>query len=232
MPEPMPEHISLRSYGASHGSHAHDHYQVLVGLEGVLELEVEGRGQRIGAGDAFLVPPGDSHDFESAGGSRCLVLDTRLDLWSLCAPSPARATQILPLASYLAQALLQHQPLAALHGPALLLEAWRHPAGLQRQKQRRRIDWTALAAWVQVRLHEPLTVADLAARVHLSPSQFALRCHEAHGISVMQWLRLQRLDRARLLRDGGMAVAEVARRTGYRSPSALTAAMRRAAFVP
>jgi len=68
--------------------------------------------------------------------------------------------------------------------------------------------------------------------VHLSPSQFALRCHEVHGISVMQWLRLQRLDRARLLRDGGMAVAEVARRTGYRSPSALTAAMRRAAFVP
>ncbi|RYF42270.1 MAG: AraC family transcriptional regulator [Comamonadaceae bacterium] len=221
------EQLSLRSYGASPGSHAHDHFQVLVGLEGVLELEVEGRGQRIGAGDGFLVAPGDTHDFESAGGSRCLVLDTRLDLWSLCAPSPVRAAQMRPLASYLAQALLQHQPLAALHGPALLLEAWKAPSGLPPQKPRRRIDWTALAAWAQMRLHTPLTVAELAAQVHLSPSQFALRCHEAHGMSAMQWLRRQRLDRARLLRDAGLPVADVARRTGYRSPSALTAAMRR-----
>lgn len=231
---PVLEHLSLRSYGASHGSHAHDHFQALVGLEGVLELEVEGRGQRIGAGDAFLVAPGDTHDFESAGGSRCLVLDTRLDLWSLCAPAPhpGRSAQMLPLASYLAKALLHHQPLAVMHGPALLLEAWRQPAGLQRHKPRRRIDWLALAAWAQARLHEPLTVADLAAQVHLSPSQFALRCQEGQGVSAMHWLRQLRLERARLLRHSGLPVAEVARRTGYRSPSALTAALRRALLVP
>ena len=33
------ESLSLRDYGPSHGSHSHDHFQVLVGLEGVLELE-------------------------------------------------------------------------------------------------------------------------------------------------------------------------------------------------
>jgi AraC-like DNA-binding protein len=114
-----------------------------------------------------------------------------------------------------------------LHGPALLLEAWNAPTAMQPPKPRRRIDWTALAAWTQMRLHTPLTVDDLAAQAHLSPSQFALRCHEAHGVSVMQWLRRQRLERALLLRGTGMAVAEVARRTGYRSPSALTAALRR-----
>lgn len=224
---PAPGHLSLRTYGAAPGSHSHDHFQVLVGLDGVLELEVEGRGQRIAAGDGWLVAPGDRHDFESAGGSRCLVLDTRLDLWSLCAPSPAHPAQIPPLAGYLAQALLHNQPLASLHGPALLLEAWKQPGEAPPHKPRRRIDWPALAAWAQARLHEPLTVADLAARAHLSVSQFALRCHEANGISAMQWLRAQRLDRARLLRESGLAVAEVARRTGYRSPSALTAALRR-----
>jgi len=45
------DHLSVRDYGASHGSHDHDHFQILVGLEGVLELEVAGRGQRIAAGD-------------------------------------------------------------------------------------------------------------------------------------------------------------------------------------
>jgi AraC-like DNA-binding protein len=222
-----PEALSLRTYGPSPGSHAHDHFQALVGLEGVLELEVEGRGRRIAAGDAFLVAPGDRHDFESATGSRCLVLDTRLDLWSLCAAAPRDRRQVGSLAHYLSHALLRHQPLAALHGPGLLLEAWgrpQPPAGT-----RRRIDWPALQAWAQPRLDQPLSVAQLAQQAHLSPSQFALRCHEAHGVPVMQWLRLQRLARAQQLRAMGLPVAEVARRTGYRSPSALTAALRRAA---
>ncbi len=217
--------LSLRTYGASHGSHSHEHFQALIGLDGVLDLEVEGHGRRIAAGDAVLVAPGDRHDFESAGGSQCLVLDTRLDLWSLCATSPARSAQIAPLAKYLAQALLSSQPLATLHGPSLLLEAWRPPVPSQRP--RRQMDWPALSAWVQARLHESLSVPQLAQQVHLSASQFALRCHQAHGCAPLQWLRGQRLAHARQLRDSGLAVAEVARRAGYRSPSALTAALRR-----
>ena len=217
--------LSLRTYGASHGSHAHDHFQALVGIDGVLELEVEGRGLRIAEGDAFLVTPGERHDFEARGGSQCLVLDTRIPLWSRCRPLPARSQTLGPLARYLAQALSQQQPLATLHGPALLLEAWR-PAAIA-ARAHRRIDWTELAAWTQARMHQPLTVADLAARVFLSASQFTQRCHEIHGVAPMQWLRTQRLAHARQLREGGLAVAEVARRTGYRSPSALTAALRR-----
>jgi len=217
--------LSLRTYGASPGSHAHDHFQVLVGLEGVLDLEVGGRGQRVTAGSAYLIAPGERHDFESTTGSRCLVLDTRLSLWLRCGARPERPRQIQPLADYLAQALLHHQPLAALYGPTLLLEAWKPAASSERV--RRPIDWPLLAAWVQARLHVPLSVADLAERVFLSPSQFALRCQDANGLTPMQWLRQQRLSRARQLRGSGVAVAEVARRTGYRSPSALTAALRR-----
>jgi len=49
---PSSNELSLRRYGASRGSHAHDHFQVLIGLDGVLDLEVEGRGRRVGAGMA------------------------------------------------------------------------------------------------------------------------------------------------------------------------------------
>lgn len=215
--------LSLRAYGASHGSHSHAHHQLLVGLEGILELEVEGRGSRVGAGDALLVPAGERHDFASAAGSRCLVLDSADPLWAECGALPHRPRQVAALAHYLSLAL--PQSLAFAHAPALLLDAWRAPQAPIRP--RRRIDWEALGAWVQARLHQPVSVADLAQRAFLSPSQFALRCHEAHGLSPLQWLRLQRLQRARLLRAQGLAVQEVARRTGYRSPSALTAALRR-----
>ena len=218
--------LSLRAYGASHGSHSHGHHQLLVGLEGVLELEVEGRGTRVGPGDALLVPPGERHDFASAGGSHCLVLDSDHPLWSGCGTLPHRPRQVAALAQYLAQAI--DRPLVLAQAPALLLDAWRRPQSPQHG--RRRIDWPALAAWVESRLDQAVSVAELARKVHLSASQFALRCHEAQGMGPQEWLRMQRLLRARQLRDAGLAVKEVARRTGYRSPSALTAALRRSGF--
>lgn len=222
--------LVLRRYDGSYGGHAHDHFQVLVGLEGVLELEIEGRGRRLRPGEGWVVAPGDTHDFGSRDGSLCLVLDTRQPLWERRLGRAAAAPQFGALAQYLAHSLGQHTPplLALQHGPALLLEAWgandRPAAG----SARRRIDWIALAGWARARMHLPLTVADLAAQALLSPSQFAQRCREEQGTSPMHWLRVQRLHQARLLREGGLDVAAVARRTGYRSPSALTAALRRA----
>ena len=225
---PAPHGLSLRRYGASRGSHAHDHFQILVGLDGQLDLEVEGRGRRIAAGDGWVVEPGDRHDFEARDGARCLVLDTREMPWARAAGRAPLAPQALSLARYLTLCLGQADApaLALQHGPALLLEAWGPlPASASR---RRPIDWAALSLWAQARWHRPLSVADMAAVVCLSPSQFAQRCRDELGVAAMQWLRQQRLAHARQLRGHGLGVAEVARRTGYRSPSALTAAMRRA----
>jgi len=227
----QPRHeLALRDYGDSHGSHAHDHFQVLIGLDGVLEIEVEGRGCGIGAGQAQVIAPGERHDFNARKhGSLCLVLDTTQPAWARCAErAPTGAPQLHTLARYLAQCIRQPQAsaLALLHGPALLLEAW-SPGPASSDSRRRRIDWPLLADWARARWHEPLGVADLADVACLSPSQFAQRCREEQGMSPMHWLRSLRLAHARELRLGGMGVAETARRTGYRSPSALTAALRR-----
>ncbi|HQS00928.1 MULTISPECIES: AraC family transcriptional regulator [Comamonadaceae] len=218
--------LSLRQYGASPGSHAHAHFQVLLGLDGVLELEVQGRGQRIGSGQGCVIAPGERHDFEARSGSRCLVLDTAQTSWAACPVQPARPAQALALAHYLAQALAQPASLAQHYGPLLLLDAWRVPGPASRRRERP-IDWARLTHWTRQHLHEALSVAQLAQQVFLSPSRFAERCRDETGLSVMQWLRSQRLALAVQLRDGGLSVAETAQRCGYQSPSALTAALRR-----
>jgi AraC-like DNA-binding protein len=219
--------LTLRHYGASHGSHAHDHFQVLIGLDGVLELEVDGRGRRIAAGDGCVIPPGERHDFSVDGRSQCLVLDSTLSAWQrhagLAAPSPHAHA----LAQCLAHSVTQDHPLATLYGPLLLLEAWQKTS--TPRSARRPIDWAALAAWAATRHDASLDVAALAARCCLSASQFNARCRIEMGMSAMHWLRGLRLAQARMLRDAGTSVAETARRTGYRSPSALTAALRRQA---
>lgn len=223
--------LALRDYGAAHGSHAHDHFQVLIGLEGVLDIEVEGRGAGIGAGQAQVVAPGDRHDFQARDAhSRCLVLDTPHAGWARCAErAPDGAPQLHALARYLAHCIAQPQSaaLALLNGPALLLEAWRPAPAVAADARRRRIDWALLADWARARWHEPLGVADLAEVACLSASQFAQRCRDEQGMAPMHWLRALRLAHARALRLDGMGVAQAARRTGYRSPSALTAALRR-----
>ncbi|WP_295522964.1 AraC family transcriptional regulator [uncultured Pseudacidovorax sp.] len=261
---PTPAALSLRDYGPSRGSHAHDHFQVLVALQGVLSLDVEGRGRRLAAGQGFVVAPGDRHDFEAeAGASRCLVLDTRDAAWTTHAGRAAQGPHAAALASFLGLCLSQPQPpaLALAQAPLLLCEAWSVPASstapafataaaegtgttvprgfmhpgsgtptgaLDRGLPRGRpIDWAALSSWVAAHWHRPLGVEDLAARAFLSPSQFAQRCRDERGLSPLAWLRALRLAEARRLRASGLAVAETARRTGYRSPSALTAALRR-----
>lgn len=221
--------LSLRQYGPSPGSHAHDHFQVLLGLEGTLELEVEGRGQRIAAGGGCVIAPGARHDFEAHNNARCLVLDTAQPDWASAVDTPAQPATALALAQYLQLALTQEDCLAQHYGPLLLLNCWRAPLARPTRSQRR-IDWNGLTAWCTRQLHTPLTVADLAQQVFLSPTQFAVRCQQETGMRPMQWLRDLRLQRARHLRAQGLAVADIARRCGYQSASALTAALRRTAL--
>lgn len=219
------ERLDVRTYTQAHGSHAHAHFQILVGLDGVLELEIEGRGLRVEPGGGCVVAPGERHDFESLGGARCLVLDSTYSGWADATPAPGEPTAAL--AQYLAEAWEKGLPRARALGPALLFESWRPPFE-EAVRPHRPIDWSFLAQWARDRWIETRVVtADLAAVVHLSPTQFAARCRKELGQSVQQWLRGLQLDHAQAQRARGFSVAEAARRGGYRSPSAYTAALRR-----
>ena len=218
--------LSLRQYGPSPGSHVHDHFQVLLGVQGELELEVQGKGQRIAVGGGCVIAPGQRHDFEARAHARCLVLDTTQPAWADCTGAPAHSASALALASYLKLALAQRNTLALQYGPLLLLDCWRTPAPTPARSQRH-IDWHAMAHWAQLHSHQPLTVADLAQQVFLSPTQFAARCRRETGMSAMQWLRDLRMTQARALRATGLSLAETAQRCGYQSASAFAAAWRR-----
>jgi AraC-like DNA-binding protein len=79
---------------------------------------------------------------------------------------------------------------------------------------------SAVLGYVRGHLSEPLTVADLAEQVSLSPSAFAHLFREITGRSPYQFVKEMRLDRAReLLIDGQPTVARVAQEVGYGSVS-------------
>jgi transcriptional regulator GlxA family with amidase domain len=77
----------------------------------------------------------------------------------------------------------------------------------------------ALAAvldWAGEHLDRPLTVADLAARAHLSPRTFARRFREEIGATPLQWILEQRVRLAQeLLETTDDSVERIARRAGF-----------------
>ncbi|MBU8552439.1 GlxA family transcriptional regulator [Streptomyces rochei] len=84
-------------------------------------------------------------------------------------------------------------------------------------------------AWALARLHEPLTVPQLAAHAHLAPRTFARRFVTETGTTPLRWLLTARLDRAReLLESTELAVDHIADRCGLGSPSNLRLHFRRA----
>ncbi|REE58240.1 AraC family transcriptional regulator [Streptomyces sp. 3212.3] len=80
---------------------------------------------------------------------------------------------------------------------------------------------------MEERLAEPLPIADLAAAVSLSGSQFTRQFRASTGTSPHQYLLSLRLEQAcRLLRAGTMAIGEVAVESGFSHQEHLTRVMR------
>ena len=79
---------------------------------------------------------------------------------------------------------------------------------------------SAVLEYVREHMSEPLTVADMADLVNLSPSAFAHLFRDVTGRSPYQFLKEMRLDRAReLLVDGNFTVARISKEVGYASVS-------------
>ena len=65
--------LTLRQYTRDLIVHSHDHAQLVFGLSGALDFEVDGRGSQVIQQSFVVVPSGFHHACGSANGSRCLL---------------------------------------------------------------------------------------------------------------------------------------------------------------
>lgn len=201
---------SLRRYSGEYGAHAHDHAQVLVGLSGRLELELDGRAAFVDASCGLIVPAGVAHGYLAPCAARVLVIE-----------SPVRAG----LARIRKFAPPAHWKVAghALDAATAVDEL----AGTGTLLQRRPIDLDRLQSSVDDELHADWSTARLAALCQLSPQRFHARFMELTGMAPAAFVRNRRLDEAQRLLRAGLALEAVALQVGYASASALAFALRR-----
>ena len=213
--------------------HRPDAAQVLACLGGRGEALVAGRFVPVGAGEAYLTPPGVLHAYRALPG----------DEWTLVwAHLPAASGLDAPTAPLVARRdasglCAAVDGLLREHGggqDAAVLRAWAELVGVEAHRLLRPSvsgDSALEALWADVdaSLARPWTLAGLARLAGVGPEQLRRRCRKACGRSPLAQVRHLRLRRAAaLLAQTGMPVAEVAAAVGYGDAFAFSQAFRRA----
>jgi AraC-like DNA-binding protein len=235
---PMFVTAEVRSYGAHVERHAHPHAQIIVPLDGVMEIEVEGRGDRLTTGVYAALDIGITHDFHAERGTHFLIIDLGEDTLrdnpevARGLPFRQRVRPLNPRASrflryYAAElqrgSLADHpRQLLALSGLALLAEA--PVAGSPRRHAARIV---AAAHWIEAegtaRRAPTGLVTGIARRFALSRSHFGALFRREIGRSPKQYEIDLRLARAcDLLRGSARSVSEIAVEVGYENVSSFT----------
>lgn len=231
--------LSQRHYQQEVINHSHDHHQVVIGLTGALDFAMQGQARCVQAAQLMFVPEHTVHACHSQAGSQCLVVDLPAGPWlSAQLGSDASSQLIEQLAlqpqrqltlaqSQLCQWLSQHavaETAQAEHGTALLMAQLLNTPPL-----RQSLPLAELSQFIDQHLAEPLSVADLAKRCHLSPAQLNRRFLQELGLTPMQFVRQRRLQQAMLwLRHSRWPISLIASKLGYQSDSAFSAAVRAA----
>lgn len=198
---------TLRHYLGAHEAHAHAHAQLLFGLAGRLELEVDGRAAWVDPGTGLIVPPGALHAYEAARAAQVWVVDA-------------------PAAPGLEQVRRFGLPVGwtpSMNAAALVALA----GGAPRVRARRRLDPARLEQALVGRLHEDWPNHRMAALYALSPPRFHARWLALTGMAPQAWLRARRLDVAAALLRSGLTLDAAALQVGYAGASALAFALRR-----
>jgi len=224
----------VRVYKGLGGYHVHPFAQVIVPLDGLMEIEVEGRGARLTPNVFAALDVSEKHDFDTAKDTRFLVFDVGKDVLAKNVglarglPFGQGVRTIDPRAfrflRYYAMEL-QHQTLAkpsrqllALSGLALLAEA---SADVRPRKHAARI--AAAARWIEDHAHTSDGIADIAMRFALSRSHFVALFQREMGRSPKQHAIDARMSRAvDLLLKSGRSISEIAFEIGYDNVSGFT----------
>lgn len=232
--------LTLRHYLEAPIAHSHDHAQLVFGLSGHLDLEVDGRGSQVRESSVMVLPFCAHHACGSRDGSRCLVLDVPDEHWvaqSLGEHADA-SRRLLDQPARLALTPQQHtlvqwlanspvdDPLIVQQGAVLLLASLNHPQA--QPLPGRRLPYAAFNAHIERHAAHPLQVTDLARLANLSVARLHARFMTECGQTPMDYIRGRRLHMALgLLRETPLPVGEIASRVGYASQSAFAAAMLR-----
>ncbi len=226
--------VSLRRFGAVEESDIHGFHQIVLGLDGAMDMAAGGVERRIDHQGAWIVPAGARHDYFSID-THNLQLVVDVPATSLAVPEayferarPVRVDQhVTQLVRQLSHRADESRRFS-WHAAARLCEALLTDASQKTSADARRLDFYRIDAWMRQRLSRPLEVADLAAHCGLGVRRFHQLFAEGFGETPFRYLQRLRLDTALALLDNPRcSLTQIALDSGFADQSAFTHAFAR-----
>ncbi|WP_106477279.1 helix-turn-helix domain-containing protein [Phytohalomonas tamaricis] len=222
--------------------HAHDHHQLVIGLTGQAEFEIDGQCGMLSVRGGCFVPAGSEHFYEGIGENRQLIIDLPDDAPALSGlyrhhvrlfDQPGYFELDDNLCQYLQFMVLElsRENLCSASSDLLattLLNGLHNRLHERLTSSSSRLDIAMLDAYIEAHLDAPLCVDDLARKACLSSAHFSEVFRQQTGLSPYQYVLRKRLDAAQqLLESTSLPLITIAERTGFANQSALSHAFRR-----
>lgn len=213
---PMTNILSLRSYSTKPTNHAHDYYQLVLPLRGVISIQVGQFSGNVVAGECVIVRKHQEHIFNANPEALFVVADmnTIPEHIAHCTSNVFAVSKSLSCFLMFIEAQLQHQINRdlehAMFSTFYLL--------LAEQELLPRLDSRIAKAvhYIQHNIQDPLTVNQLAKIACLSCTQFKLLFKKQTGLTVHGYVAKFRMEKAQaLLSHTDFPVQQVGEMVGY-----------------
>lgn len=219
----MRDSIEVMSYHNTADAHRHHHTQIVLPLSGHLVLDVESQQQAVQFGQACFISTDQPHTHLAREENRCLILNA-LPIWDSNIASEfnfidltPQAQAYLPFLSSLihdsSNPLKTHQALNLLGHLLPIPQEKILKADARLAKAKHQLDHNFTESW---------RLAELAAEVHLSPSQLTVLFKRHLGMTPKQYLLQRRLSEAKIwLSSSNKSLECIAEKVGISNASAL-----------
>ncbi|WP_434362698.1 AraC family transcriptional regulator [Parasalinivibrio latis] len=247
MPEKVPASEVITLPEEQH-HHAHQYHQVVIGLRGQSEFDVQGYGSLVGPGQGCLVSSNSDHAYVGMGNNQILVINLPIDEanhdWHTRMDAMFEQQVYFNLDSQgeLLVRALSAEMLASPDDPLLarasadtilcvMQRHFRNPSTVFHRGQR--LDLDVVERYILQHLNRKISVAQLAGQCFLGESQFHYLFKQQTGITPHQFVLDRRLKMAReLIKEGELTFSQIADSCGFASQSGLTSAFTRSFGMP
>ena len=217
------DRLSIRSYISQSRQHKHDYHQIVLPLQGVIEMKMGEFDGKVSVGDAFVIHAGLNHAFSADEAARFLVVDLSQLPPNLCHAQTQKFLLSPATLAYVQFAGLQLMSKTNAHLEnamcGMLLQL------LEQQGQQLRIDprIASVISEIQQDISQNWSVERLAKLSFLSPTQFKTVFKSNLGQTSQQFVLQLRMEKAKaLLTHTDLPVQLIGEKVGFSNPSAFT----------
>lgn len=234
-PKPA-ELVTLPNYM---NSHDHDYSQVVIGLKGQAEFNVNGIGNLVKPGQGVVVTATTDHAFGGVNNNSDILV---LNLPTLADDSPVLLqrlnhlsqsdvyfqldNQIRQLIKMLVMEMEEHPQdllLSRACNDTVLALLQRHSSTFQTSNRDARLDIDVVDRYITHHLRRKISVTQLAGSVFLGESQFHTLFKSQTGITPHQYVLNKRIDFAKeLIEQGKYSLSHIADLAGFSGQSTFT----------